>query len=1265
MKRTLLSLAVIIVFIFTAHSQNDIHSIRAALPVIDISQVPDSAFEKGIISIKFKKNTNQALRTMPATNAAGVPVFNIPAIDKLNQAYHVTAASGSFGTVMRETSNAGLHTAAGLQLWYQLRVAANTDIRRMIRAYAQLNDIIEIAEPVYKKELIGSPASFKNIDYIPADPRFSDQWHYSNTGQFGGTPGDDIHLPAAWDIEKGNPNVIVAVIDQGIQFNHPDLAQNMWSGIGYNFVTNSPAITPGDHGTHTSGTIAAVNNNGVGLSGIAGGDGTPASGVRLMSCEVFGPSSSADNFGAPFIWAADHGAAIAQNSWGYTVPNVYEQSVLDAIDYFIANGGGTVMHGGLVIFSSGNNNSESMFFPGAYSRVISVAATNYKDVRSYYSNYGTWVSISAPGGEQTSGGDPRGVLSTVTGNTYQYMQGTSMACPHVSGVAALILSHAINRVSPDDIKSILLNTTDNHYPSNSPFYAGKLGTGRLNALKALQATDLIVSTPLIEPVTNYTLSVHCPNIDISWTKNTAGNDVMVAYSADGNFGIPSGVYAAGDLITGGGTVLYNGSASGFSHPVLKDSTKVYYKIWSTNGANYSLGQLQSIATPYTVLNFNGSAGVGNIALNWTKQCPNSDVIVAFNTSQTFGNPSGVLNVGNTLGGGGTIIYKGPAASFVHNGPVNGKDFYKIWPYTGTSYSYGKSITVCYGTVPLPLSQGFEATGFPPVGWSVSNPDNDVSWNRVTAAAKTGVASMFIPFYSYAAIGQQDYILSPPIDITDADSVLFDFARAYRQFDNSGDFDDTLEVVVSADCGASFTSAWKKAGAALATNAAMITSSYLPIAGDWKKDTLNLRPFTGNANTIVVGLKSTNRFGQNLFIDDINLHTVVLVHRNTNLKQIIDPSGRVCDRNFIPLVQVENQGLDTIKNLEIVFGVNPAAMDSLIWTGTLSPHATATVLLKKLPITSGNAFDFTVYTKQPNGLDDQIKNNDTATAHFTVSDPVSGPVKESFEQISFPPVNWSVAASNSQYTWERNTMASTNGSASAWMRNRVYNSNAASDELYSPVILLNHVDSVFLLFDVAHVTAQYAGSTGVLPDTLEVLITPDCGKTFSSVYKKWGLALQTVSDPNAGASYAVTDTIGFVPGGKNQWRTDSVNLTPRTGTSGSFQVVFRNINHYGNNTYLDNINIRPLSLPVKLKQQGYLVTPNPTEGRVYVQHYLPPTNLKAMQVISSNGQVVWRQQYNGNALSNIPVDLTHFAGGIYTFRLVYSDKVIVQRVVKMK
>ena len=174
--------------------------------------------------------------------------------------------------------------------------------------------------------------------------------------------------------------------------------------------------SPEDHGTHVAGTVAAVTNNSTGVAGIAGGSGS-GNGVRLMSCQVFSGTGSG-GFDQASIYAADNGAAISQNSWGYTSVNVYEQAVLNAIDYFNANGGGNVMTGGITIYAAGNDNATGNWYPGCYSGSFSVAATNNKDVRSYYSNYGSWINISAPGGEQTYNNDPKGVYSTKTNNGY-------------------------------------------------------------------------------------------------------------------------------------------------------------------------------------------------------------------------------------------------------------------------------------------------------------------------------------------------------------------------------------------------------------------------------------------------------------------------------------------------------------------------------------------------------------------------------------------------------------------------------------------------------------------------------------------------------------------------------------------------------------------------------------------------------------------------------------------------------------------------------
>lgn len=288
------------------------------------------------------------------------------------------------------------------------------------------------------------------------DPRAGSQWALSESAY-------GINVQPVWDIyTAGKPEVIVAVIDGGIQMDHPDLAAvcvPAGSDGSKSFVNGHVGyyISPHRHGTHVAGIIGAINNNGEGVSSIAGGDDGKG-GVRLLSCATFmdnpedpEKSLTGDSYNA-LVWAADHGAVIANNSWGYDYENEYQalssnaNEYAPAVDYFIEFAGcdkhgkqrpDSPMKGGLVVFAAGNE-SWSMAWPAALPQVVAVGATGQNGEMAYYSNYGNWVDICAPGGDVKSGS---GILSTINGSSYGSLQGTSMACPHVAGVAALLVSY--------------------------------------------------------------------------------------------------------------------------------------------------------------------------------------------------------------------------------------------------------------------------------------------------------------------------------------------------------------------------------------------------------------------------------------------------------------------------------------------------------------------------------------------------------------------------------------------------------------------------------------------------------------------------------------------------------------------------------------------------------------------------------------------------------------------------------------------------------
>ena len=375
------------------------------------------------------------------------------------------------------------------------------------------------------------------------------QWHYNNTGSvFGNTSlvGADADVWAAWQLCQGSSDVIVAIIDQGVKPDHEDLAANMWvnpgeipgNGIdddgngyiddvyGYNYIAGNGTITTSatlSHGTHVAGTIAAVNNNGIGVNGIAGGSGK-GDGVRIMTLQCLGSSDSGDSGAGlggtvrAMKYAADNGAVICQNSWGYTSKvswNTWTRNTYGALrramDYFVKYAGvdengnqSGPMKGGIIIFAAGNEAVDYPCYPAADDAVVSVASYSYKGDGAVYTNYGSWIDISAPGGDTYVDSNYGGVYSTSVAadgsSSYEYMQGTSMACPHVSGACALAVSYYYGSekrqgLTPSALKSALLSSAAPFRGSLSSVYSGKMGAGMLDTAALLKYMDYLGDIP--------------------------------------------------------------------------------------------------------------------------------------------------------------------------------------------------------------------------------------------------------------------------------------------------------------------------------------------------------------------------------------------------------------------------------------------------------------------------------------------------------------------------------------------------------------------------------------------------------------------------------------------------------------------------------------------------------------------------------------------------------------------------------------------------
>ena len=549
--------------------------------------------------------------------------------------------------VFNMSINAELKRELNMHRWYTVKFPADRDLEMAAKSLSAIKEIERVqfsTRAVIPQEKmipvnIADFAQTRSEELPFDDPNLAQQWHYNNDGTVdfpNAKAGADINLFSAWKHTAGRNDVIVAVVDEGVCYTHEDLAANMWvnkgevadNGIdddgngyiddihGYNFadggkITWNKAKDSG-HGTHVAGTVAAVNNNGIGVCGVAGGTGK-GDGVRIMSCQIMsnGDSASPATTAKAVEYAADKGACVLQNSWGFKAGAIGNDYMFEtgqtsvekkAFEYFMKKKNCEALDGGIVIFAAGNDTKSVAGYPAAWNKLIAVTAIAPDGLPTHYTCYDRGCNVAAPGGEygpQVS--TPGCVLSTIPpdvsgakGAKYGLYQGTSMACPHVSGIAALAISYALDngiKMSLPELKDIIVSSVrnlndfmDTNFKTNyDPYstgsqinlasYKNKMGTGLIDAERVLMAVrgTTCIPVPVGEQFTldisKYIgdgkgsikmLQTQIPNdvietLGIEGLKFTAGKYMMTCTKP--GTALVKLKYVAGGTVVGGGQIV--------------------------------------------------------------------------------------------------------------------------------------------------------------------------------------------------------------------------------------------------------------------------------------------------------------------------------------------------------------------------------------------------------------------------------------------------------------------------------------------------------------------------------------------------------------------------------------------------------------------------------------------------------------------------------------------------------------------------------------
>ena len=546
--------------------------------------------------------------------------------------------------------------------------------------------------------------------------------------------------------------------------------------------------------------------------------------------------------------------------------------------------------------------------------------------------------------------------------------------------------------------------------------------------------------------------------------------------------------------------------------------------------------------------------------------------------------------------------------------------------------------------------------------AIDNPDDSISW-QLTEAPGNGNDNhaLFLNFFEYEfGVGERDILYTPNYNFSDIVEATLVFKVAHAQYIENNESNDRLTIAISTDCGNQYSSVvYNKAGKALAT-AAPINSAFVPASRtDWREEEISLNPYAGQPN-VRIAFIGQNDYGNNLYIDDVEIRVVVQTNNDISIRRIISPASLSCNTTPVPQVLVKNTGKNVISNFIINFSVDGAPEVNILYDNPpLQPEEERIIQFNAIDLPVGN-HTLDVRLSQPNAAMDQQPDNNFQSLSFTVDDnqdiiPIvnrfQGPAITDLSptKLSDSGQAWRVVNPDGDVTWQlAETQGNGAGNLSAQLPHYNYTKTGQTDMLVSPTLDFSQTREASMFFKVsyAYYNAEYV-------DTLRVLISTDCGATYQPIYEKFGEEL------------SVTETTEeWFPITEADWRREFIDLTAFAGLE-NVRLAFAAVNGFGNNLFLDDIELFVSDDPDPIiPEEKLVVYPNPAgaDGLVHLTFNLLEKEEVNVQIFTMQGKMMGSYIFPNTLNQTYTLDFSQQPAGIYAMRILSPSLNPVKRVI---